>query len=564
MNLITKIFLVVLLAIATISCSEKESADLVFYNGKIHTVNEENRVAEALAVKDGKILEVGSNSQIMEYMDDNTRKVDLQSRLMTPGLIEGHGHYMGLGYSLMSLDLLGTKSYEEVVAKVGTAVGDAETGEWILGRGWHQSKWVTIPGNTIKGFPTHHLLSEVSPDNPVVLRHASGHALLANAKAMEIAGISEDTEFSEGGEIIKDDQGNPTGIFNELAMALINRYIPENDEMSDRKAFALAGRNCLENGITSFHDAGEGENTIQLFKQLLSENKFTTRLYVMLSGGNRDLLEKYFSAGPEIGLGNNFLTIRSIKLFIDGALGSRGAWLLEPYSDRPDHYGHAVSDPSYLQEISIEAINHGFQVCTHAIGDRGNKEVLDIYEQAYASAPAVRDPRFRIEHAQHLRAFDIPRFSELGVIPAMQAIHMSSDRPWAIDRLGEERILEGAYVWQKLLQSGARIVNGTDVPVEPLSPIQCFYASVTRKTLNGTPPGGYEPDQKMSREETLRSYTIDAAYGAFEEDIKGSIEAGKLADFTVFTKDIMTIPEEEILTAEIGMTVVNGEIVFER
>jgi predicted amidohydrolase YtcJ len=566
MNMNLKAYNTLLLIMMTflLSCTEDRIADLVMSNGTIYTVDQNNSVVEAVAVKDGKILEAGSTSQIKSFIGEETTTIDLKGRLMTPGLIEGHGHYMGMGYSLMSLNLMGTTSYQEVVDKVREAVADTEPGEWILGRGWHQSKWDKTSEIEVKGFPTHHMLSEVSPDNPVVLRHASGHALLANAKAMEIAGVSSVTEFEEGGEIIEDEAGNPTGIFNESAMGLIGQFIPEYNEGSDRKAFELAGRNCLENGITSFHDAGEGEKTINLMKKILAEGGFSTRLYIMLSGGNRALLDKYFRNGPEVGLGNDFLTIRSIKLFVDGALGSRGAWLIEPYTDMPGHYGHAVSELSYLQEVSDRAIQSGFQVCTHAIGDRGNKEVLDIYEKAYQNNPDQNDPRFRIEHAQHLSESDIPRFASLGIIPAMQAIHMSSDRPWAIDRLGEERILEGAYVWQKLLQSGASIVNGTDVPVEPLSPIACFYASISRKTLQGLPPGGYEPDQKMSREEALRSYTIDAAFGAFEENIKGSIEPGKLADFTVFSDNIMTIPEEDILSTEIDMTIINGKVLYER
>ncbi len=562
LNKYTPFILIIILFL--ISCTEKQVADLVITNGIIHTVDDKNSIVEAVALKDGKILETGSSKRINSYVGEETKTVDLNGRLMTPGLIEGHGHFMGMGYSLMSLNLMGTSSYEQVVDKVRAAVEESEPGEWILGRGWHQSKWSQISGMEVKGFPTHQMLSEASPDNPVVLRHASGHALLANAKAMEIANITSETNFEEGGEIIKDQDGNPTGIFNESAQGLIGRFIPENSEESDRKAFELASRNCLENGITSFHDAGEGEGIINLMKRILNEEGFSTRLYIMLSGGSKALLDSYFSTGPEIGLGNDFLTIRSIKLFIDGALGSRGAWLIEPYSDMPGHYGHAVSELSYLQEVCNDAIQKGFQVCTHAIGDRGNKEVLDIYEKAYQNNPDQIDARFRIEHSQHLTESDIPRFASLGIIPAMQAIHMSSDRPWAIDRLGEERILEGAYVWQNLLQSGARIINGTDVPVEPLSPVQCFYASVSRKTLQGLPPGGYEPDQKMSREEALRSYTIDAAFGAFEENIKGSIEAGKLADFTVFSKDIMAIPEEDILSTKIDMTIVDGKILYER
>jgi predicted amidohydrolase YtcJ len=564
MNFIKSAILVIVFGSLILGCNEKQTADMILINGVVQTVDESNTVAEAIAVKDGIILAVGSTDQIESLIGEKTNVIDLNGKLITPGLIEGHGHFMGMGYGLMSLDLMGTSSYEEVVEKVKIAVEKTESGTWILGRGWHQSKWDKEPGVVVKGFPTHQMLSKVSPDNPVVLRHASGHALLANAKAMEIASVTSKTRNIKGGEIIKDQEGNPTGIFNESAMGLIGRYIPENDEETDRNAFDLASKNCLENGITSFHDAGEGEATINLFKKILDEKGFSTRLYVMLSGGNKDLLDRYFLNGPEIGLGNNFLTIRSIKLFIDGALGSRGAWLHEPYSDMPDHFGHSVSELSYLQTVSEEAIKNGFQVCTHAIGDRGNTEILDIYENVYHENPDKKDPRFRIEHAQHLLSSDIPRFASLGIIPAMQAIHMSSDRPWAIDRLGEDRIVEGAYVWQKLLKSGARIVNGTDVPVEPISPINCFYASVTRKTLEGWPPGGYEPDQKMNRVEALRSYTIDAAYGAFEENIKGSIEHGKLADFTVFSKNIMSIPEEEILSTKIDMTVVNGEILFER
>jgi predicted amidohydrolase YtcJ len=542
MNLLRKVFYTSISVFLFTACAMDQMADLVLINGKVYTVDAHNAVVQAVAVIDGKILFAGSSEQVRAYIGNKTQVIDLAGRLVTPGIIEGHGHFMGMGYSLMTLDLQGTTSYEEVIKRVEKAVEDAVPGEWIIGRGWHQSKWDSISGEVVKGFPNNHMLTAASPDNPVVLRHASGHAMIVNTKAMEMAGINSNTKDIEGGEIIRDQNGNPTGIFVENAMGFIGRYIPEPTEESDRKAFKMASRNCLENGITSFHDAGEDEEMIQLFKKILKEEGFSTRLYVMLSGDDRALLEKYYQTGPEIGLGDNFLTIRSVKLFIDGALGSRGAWLMEPYTDMPGHFGHAVTELSYLEEVCKDAIHHGFQVCTHAIGDRGNKEVLDIYEELFRENPDKEDPRFRIEHAQHLRESDIPRFA----------------------RLGEDRIIEGAYVWQKLLQQGTRIVNGTDVPVEPLSPIQCFYASVARKTLEGMPPGGYEPDQRMSREEALRSYTVDAAYGAFEENIKGSIEAGKLADLTVFSKDIMTIPEDEILNADVDMTIVNGNVLFER
>jgi predicted amidohydrolase YtcJ len=421
----------------------------------------------------------------------------------------------------------------------------------------------------VKGFQTHHKLSEATPNNPVFLRHASGHAAMANAKAMEIAGVNPLAKDKtakgniEGGEIILDELGNPTGIFNERAMSLIARHIPEDNDERDRQALERAIQACWRNGITGFHDAGTSRENIALYRTFRDEGKLGVRLYVMLTGWDRDLVHEWVKKGVEIDPAN-WLTIRSIKLNCDGALGSRGAWLLEPYSDRPGFYGMATLSMDTVLATSRAALKSGFQVCSHAIGDRANREILDRYELAFNENPDVRDHRFRIEHAQHLHPADIPRFGKLGVIPAMQAIHMSSDRPWAIERLGEKRIKEGAYMWQSLLKSGAVIVNGTDAPVEPLNPIPSFYASVTRKTLKGEPEGGYEPEEKMTREQALRSYTLDAAFGAFEEKIKGSIEAGKLADFTVFSADIMTAPESELLKTEVAMTIVGGKVVYKK
>ena len=423
----------------------------------------------------------------------------------------------------------------------------------------------------VQGFPVHDALSAVSPDNPVYLRHASGHAALANAKAMEVAGVmnidQEDMQVEQvaGGEVFRDELGNPTGLFNENAMGLVTQHIPDDTPERRRRVARLAMRECLVNGITSFHDAGAPQAEIDLYKQMAEAGELKTRLWVMLSGRDTSLLQQYWQSGPEVGLGNNFLTIRSVKLYGDGALGSRGAWLLAEYEDMPGEFGHQTTPMSRVYGVAERALQTGFQVATHAIGDRANREVLDQYEAAFARFPEqARDARFRIEHAQHLSADDIPRFAQLGVIPAMQAIHMASDRPWAIDRLGEDRIVEGAYVWRKLLNSGATVVNGTDAPVEPLNPLPSFYASVARKTLAGEPEGGYEPSQKMSRQEALRSYTLSPAYAAFEEDIKGSVEVGKLADFTVFSKDIMTIPEEEILSTKVDYTIVGGKVLYAR
>jgi predicted amidohydrolase YtcJ len=541
----------------------QDQADRIFINGTVYTVSDQMPVVEAVAVKDGKIIAFGTNQEIDLLKSSKTQVIDLKGKMMMPGFIEGHAHFMGLGYSKLDLDLMTISSYEELVQKVKERVENSEPGEWIIGRGWHQDKWDSISQPIVQGFPTHHALSQVSPDNPVFLKHASGHAALANAKAMEIAGIDVNTQFEEGGEVFKDDTGEPTGIFNETAQYLIGRNIPANDERRSQQAFDLAVKTCLENGITSFHDAGIGPDVIALYKKNLEAGNMKLRLYGMLDGGDEDLLKKYFASGPEIGLGNDFLTIRSIKLYSDGALGSRGAWLLEEYEDMHGAFGHSTTPIEEIFDVCEQAIKYGFQVGTHAIGDRANQEVLNKYELAFSSSdkPSA-DFRFRIEHAQHLHPDDIPRFSKMAVIPAMQAIHMSSDRPWAIDRLGEKRIVEGAYVWQDLLKSGARIVNGTDAPVEPVNPIPSFYASVTRKTLKGQPPGGYEPAQKMTREQALKSYTLDAAYGAFEENIKGSMEVGKYADFTVLDQDIMKVPEDEILKTHVVMTIVNGNVVY--
>jgi predicted amidohydrolase YtcJ len=562
-------FLLFAFAIALSGCSDarnttSSAADLVILNGNIYTVDAANPKAEAIAVKDGKIVFVGTSDRARTIAGAGTEIIDLQGKTMTPGFIEGHGHFLGVGYSKMRLELQNTKSYEEIVAMVAEEVKKRKLGEWVLGRGWHQSKWDTKPAVMVKGFQVHDALSAVSPDNPVWLSHASGHAGFANAKAMEIAGLLNNRDINvDGGEVIRDSKGNPTGIFSEVAQRLIGKHVPANTPETDMKALKLAVEESLRLGITSFQDAGSGRNDISVYKSGLQNGDLRIRLYVMLSTRDRDNVAEWLEKAPEIGSGNNFLTIRSIKIHADGALGSRGAWLLKPYTDRPETSGLSTEDMDYVQQISDKALEKGFQVCSHAIGDRTNREILDRYQKSFEGNPAkAKDARYRIEHAQHLNAADIPRFAQLGVIPAMQAIHMSADRPWAIDRLGDARIKEGAYVWRKLLDSGAKIVNGTDAPVEPLNPIPSFYAAVTRMTLAGIPAGGYEPDQKMTRDEALRSYTLDAAFGAFEEGIKGSLEVGKFADFTVWSQDIMSVDEATILKTNAVMTFVNGKLMF--
>ncbi|MBT1704723.1 amidohydrolase [Chryseosolibacter indicus] len=560
----------ILILLVAIGCKPKEKpADLIIL-GTIYTVNEQQPKVEAVAVSGDKIVFAGKKTDVESLKGENTQVIELKDRVMIPGFIEGHAHVIEVGYNEMNLNLMDAKSYDEIVERVKEAVAKAKPGQWILGRGWHQDKWEKKPEKLIKGFQTHQKLSEVSPNNPVFLEHASGHLAIANGRAMELAGVNmlskerQKNIGSEGGEVLRDELGNPTGIFSENAMSLIYQHIPKKDEALDEQALNLAFDACLRNGITSVVDAGVGRSSLNLFYKLKEQGKLRVRMYVMLSGAERDLIYEWYKKGPDIDT-THWLTVRSIKLYTDGALGSRGAWLLEPYTDRPDFSGMATLSMDTVLKSARDGLKYGFQVCSHAIGDRANREILDRYEQAFKENPdQAKDVRFRIEHAQHLHPDDIARFGRLGVIPAMQAIHMSSDRPWAIDRLGEKRIKEGAYMWQSLLKSGAHVVNGTDAPVEPINPIPSLYASVTRKTLKGQPEEGYEPEEKMTRAQALKSYTLDAAYGSFEENTKGSIEKGKLADFTILSQDIIEVPEDQLLKTEVLMTIVGGKVVYQK
>ena len=547
------------LLIINISCQNKDFADLIIYGGTIYTVDSINSKVESVAVKDGKIYKIGYYNDVINLSNRQTQIINLKEKTMIPGFIEGHAHIMGTGYNQKNIDLLNTTSYNEIIEIVKNKAKQIPKGEWIIGRGWHQDKWTDSPEKLIKGFPTHDKLSESVPDHPVYLRHASGHASLSNMKAMELFNINKNSSDPIGGEIFKDLSGNPTGLFNEKAMSLITP--PENTFQDHLDALKMANDHAIENGITTFHDAGSDFKDIKAYKELAKNGELDLRLVIMLNGNNDSLLNYYYNNGPEIGLYDNHLTIRSIKLYADGALGSRGAWLIEDYEDAEGEHGHIVTPVETLKRITKEGFQNGFQICTHAIGDMANREVLNIYNKHLEEN---NNKRFRIEHAQHIDLKDIPRFKKLGVIAAIQGIHMSSDRPWAIDRLGKKRIVDSAYPWQKLYQSGAIIINGTDAPVEPINPLPSFYASVSRKTLNKTPLGGYEPGEKMSRDLALRTYTINGAYAAFEEEIKGSIEVGKLADFTIMDKDIMTIDEDEILETNIEMTIIGGNIVYSR
>jgi len=557
------------LTMAVWACQRPEPADLVLRNGKIVTVDSQVPLAQAVAISGYTIVAVGSNRQINRYIGPRTEVIDLEGKLAIPGFIEGHGHFMSLGRSKTILDLSRAQSWEEIVDLVRQAAERARPGEWILGRGWHQEKWTSVPTPNVDGVPLHHELSRVSPNNPVSLTHASGHASFVNARAMQLAGITRATPNPPGGEIVRDPQGNPTGLLRETAQRLVSRVIQraeetmsaEEREAREREMVRLAGEEALSKGVTSFHDAGASFATIDLFRKLEQEGSLPVRLYVMVRGESEQSLQENLPKYRMLAEGNDFLTVRSIKQQIDGALGSHGAWLLEPYADLPTSTGLVLEPVDQIERIARIAIRFGFQVNTHAIGDRANREVLNIYERVFKDHPEAKDLRWRIEHAQHIHPEDLPRFARLGVIASMQGVHCTSDAPWVPKRLGEERARTESYLWRSLIDSGAIVTNGTDVPVEEINPLASFYASVTRKTATGE---AFYPEQRMTREEALRSYTINNAYAAFEEKIKGSITPGKLADIVVLSKDIMTIPEDEILTAEVLYTIVGGEIRYRK
>ncbi len=534
-----------------------EHADLILNNAVVHTVDPARPRAEAVAIRGSRVLAVGTDEELAALAGPETRVRDLAGRTVIPGFDDSHAHLLGIGFARLDVNVMGTTSYQEVVDAVAEAVKSRAPGEWIQGRGWHEEKWSALPPGAVRGFPTHEALSAVSPENPVALRRADGHAVLTNAKAMEVLGISRDTPTPEGGEIIRDADGNPTGVFVDNAGSLVTPEARTDDET--RRALVLAMEECLEKGVTSLTDAGATVETLDLYRAFATRGDLRVRVYAMVSG----LETMRALEGPEVGLGGGFLTIRSVKAFSDGALGSRGAALLEPYEDDPGNLGLLVTPADRLLETAREALERGFQMGTHAIGDRGNRVVLDVYEKAMAERSDVEDPRFRVEHAQILDEKDIPRFGRLGILAAMQGIHCTSDRPWAPRRLGADRVEEGAYVWRKLLSSGARVLNGTDAPVEDLSPIANFHATATRQDAHGQPPNGFDPEQRLTREEALRTMTLDAAYGSFEEETKGSITPGKVADLVVLSQDILTVPDDALLDTEVLATIVNGKLLYE-
>jgi len=565
--------LVVILCLASLvtltACASQPAvppATLVLTNGKVVTVEASPAEARAIAITGDRITAVGSDDEIKRYIGAGTEVIDAGGQLVIPGFIESHGHFGGVGEAQLVLKLATANTWDDILAMVENAAKAAKPGQWIYGRGWHQEKWTAPPSPNVEGFPTEASLSRVSPHNPVLLTHASGHASFANALAMKLSGVTRTTKNPDGGEILKDAKGNPTGLLRETAARLIRRGTgepaPTDEERvaRERRVLELAAQEALSKGITSFQDAGTSFETVDRMKAMADEGTLGVRLWVMVRAGLEQEAQK-LAQYRMVDYGNGHLTVRAIKRSIDGALGSRGAWLLEPYADKPDSAGLNTTSVEDIRATAKLAMQHGYQLCVHAIGDRANRETLDIFQEAFQANPEKKDLRWRVEHAQHLHPSDIPRFGALGVIASMEGIHCTSDAPYVLARLGAKRAEEGAYVWQKLMKSGAVVTNGTDAPVEDVDPIASYYATVSRRTKDGSV---YYHDQRMSRMDALKSYTLNGAFAAFEDGSKGSLKPGKYADVVVLSKDIMTIPEDEIPTTQVVYTVVGGKVRYKR
>lgn len=533
-----------------------QPADLVIHNAVVYTVDASTPKAQAIAVRGDRIAFVGDNAGALALKGDKTRVIDAAGRAVYPGLHDAHGHFINLGTSLQQIDLRGTPSYEAVVAKVQARAAKARPGEWIQGRSWDQNDWPT------KAWPTHEALDKASPKNPVFLTRVDGHAALANKLALDAAGITAKTPDPPGGRFIRDASGTPTGVLVDNAMGLVRRNIPDPSDAQYEEQILLADRECQRLGLTTIHDAGVPERAVDAYKRLVDAGKLKTRLYVMLRMPLARL-QPYFAKGPITDYGKHHLAVRAIKISADGALGSRGAALLEPYSDEPGTTGLLTTPPDDVYAMTLAAAKAGFQTCIHAIGDRANREVMDVFERVEKEVPTARALRLRNEHSQILDAAEIPRFKALDVIASIQPTHCTSDMPWAPTRIGAARTEEGAYVWRKLINAGARIAAGSDFPVEEPNPMLGFYAAITRQGVDGQPPNGWAPDQRLTREETLKSFTLDAAYAAHAEQQTGSLAAGKLADIVILSTDVMTVSPKQILDTKVWKTIVGGDVVYE-
>jgi predicted amidohydrolase YtcJ len=532
-----------------------QNADLVVTNARIYTADANRPVAEALAVKDGRITFVGSARGALLLAGPRTERLDLAGRTVLPGIVDAHAHLLGLGQALRTVDLVGTRSFDEVVARVAERARTARPGEWIRGRGWDQNDWADTR------FPVHAALSRAVPNHPVYLTRVDGHAAVVNAKALELAQVSAATADPTGGRFIRDSAGTPTGVLIDAAQGVVARVIPPASRAELREQTLVAVAELNRWGLTGIHDAGVGAEGISVYEELARGGRYSLRNYVMIRSDD-STLDAFMRRGPQKALYDGRLWVRAIKLSADGALGSRGAALLEPYADEAGNTGLITTPMERVKSVAVRALRAGFQLNVHAIGDRANRLVLDQFEAALREVP-VPDHRFRIEHAQILHYQDIPRFAQLDVIPSMQGSHQSSDMYWVPNRLGWARSM-GAYVWRSLLNTGVVIPNGSDLPVEASNPLISFHAFVTRQDADNYPAGGWFGDQRTTRQEALLSMTLWPAYAAFMEQESGTLTAGKYADFVVLDRDIMTVAPEEILKAEVVMTVLGGRGVYRR
>ena len=527
--------------------------------GPLYTSNPQQPEAEAVAIQGGRFRFVGSQEEALKLADSNTTVIHLDNAVAYPGLIDAHVHVAGIGSALRSVDLRSAQDFNELVERVHARAEALRPGTVILGTGWHQSKWAQPPEGHLNGFPTHEALSRAVPKHPVLLEHANGHSVLLNQAAMDSLGITGDSIGPEGGVIVRRN-GAPTGLLHETAIKL-TAPLQHYDLKTATSLVDAAQWHLLSQGITTAHDAGASQVDLAAQTRMAQEGSLIVRLYSMVYASDEGALEEWLARGPLLNDGDHRLSVRSIKVQADGALGSRTAWLHAPYSDAPDTRGVLTFSLEALSDLIAITRADNWQINVHAIGDRANSEVLSVFAPF---TKAAVDHRFRIEHAQHLRLGDAALFAEQQVIASMQPIHLSSDRPWAINRLGRQRIEDGAYIWRDLLREGVLIVTGTDAPVEPVNPIANFYAAVTRRSLDGTPETGFEPAQKLTRQEALYAMTLAGAYAGFEENEKGSIEVGKLADLTVLSQDLMTVEADRILDTVVSWTMVNGEVVYSR
>jgi len=535
--------------------AQSPQPDLLLLNAHVLTMNPKQPSADAIAIQAGRIVWVGSSADAKKFSGNALRTIDLHNATVLPGIIDAHTHLLALGQSLLKLNLKGVATEQEAVARVKQKVAATPANEWIQGWGWDEGQWAShYPNNTE--------LSAASQQNPVYLVGLHGFAAWANKRALEIAGITKDTRDPENGKILRDENsGEPTGILLNRAVELVAKHIPPMTVAQAKKAVELGAQECVRNGLTSIHEAQVTPLMLDAYRELIREGRMPLRLYAMLDGADTSLVEEWLKRGPEIDAQHR-LTVRAFKLFADGALGSRGAALLETYSDAPKAKGVVSTPESAVYELTRRSLQHGFQVCTHAIGDAANRSVLDAYERALREAGESHDARLRIEHAQVLSPEDIPRFAKLGIIASMQPVHSTSDMPWAEKRIGPERI-KGAYAWRSVLSTGAHVPFSSDFPGETLNPFYGIYAAITRQDPGGSPPGGWHPEQRVTLDEALRGYTVEAAYAEFAENDKGSIQSGKLADLTVINKDISRLPPKEILSVTVLKTFVGGQVVYE-